>query len=611
MCGIAGIFHRREGSPDRRALDAMTDALVHRGPDGRGTFVHDGVGLGHRRLSIIGLSDGAQPMTNEAEDVWVTYNGEIYNYVTLKRELEELGHRFRTGSDTEVLVHGYSAWGPRFVERLRGIFAFTIYDKKRNVLFGARDRLGVKPYFYFETARLFLFGSEPKALLQHPEMPRRPDLDTLHLYMRFGYSPASYAAFEGMRQLEPGCTITVTTDETRIARYWSPPELGVGDPPNLDDELDRRIDETVEIELMSEVPLGAFLSGGIDSSIVSASIAKNPSLTERPSTFTIGFPEPKYDESPHAKRVAESLGLHCNVEVMAIEALDLLDRLVDIYDEPFSDSSAIPTFKLCEMASKHVTVALSGDGGDEVFGGYRRYGKLAGYHQLPGPARNLTSLAARAIPSGIRGQARLQRMSLPMNEQYEHELSMFSRRRIRELCTPELDREVPWSLASLYANAPGSSDVLRAQWVDLNSYLPGDILTKVDRASMACSLEVRVPLLDHEFIGWAASVPAREAFGDGEGKVALKRHLARRVPRELIDRPKMGFGVPLEYWLKGDAGLEGLANQLSSRHPKGEFFSPVRKEAVRALLDEHGHADMSGQIWSVLFLEKWWQKNFV
>ncbi|MEQ9497839.1 MAG: asparagine synthase (glutamine-hydrolyzing) [Deltaproteobacteria bacterium] len=611
MCGIAGIFHRREGSPDRAALDAMTDALVHRGPDGRGVFVHDGVGLGHRRLSIIGLSDGAQPMTNEAEDVWVTYNGEIYNYLGLKRDLEAVGYRFRTSSDTEVIVHGYSAWGARVVDRLRGIFAFTIYDKKRSLLFGARDRLGVKPYYYYETPRLFLFGSEPKALLRHPDMPRRPDLDTLHLYMRFGYSPASYAAFEGMRQLEPGCTITVTTDEARVARYWSPPELGVGDPPGLDDEIDRRIDETVEIELMSEVPLGAFLSGGIDSSIVSASIAKNDKITERPSTFTIGFPEPKYDESPHAVRVAESLGLACNVEVMQIEALDLLDRLVDIYDEPFSDSSAIPTFKLCEMASRRVTVALSGDGGDEVFGGYRRYQKLAAYHELPGPARSLTGLAARAIPSGVRGQARLQRMSLPMNEQYEHELNMFSCRRIRELCTPELDREVPWSLAALFDNAPGADDVLRAQWVDLNSYLPGDILTKVDRASMACSLEVRVPLLDHEFVGWAASVPAREGFGDGEGKVALKRHLARRVPRELIDRPKMGFGVPLEYWLKGEQGLEGLAESLRARHPKGEFYAPLRRESVQALLDEHGHADLSGQIWSVLFLEKWWQKNFV
>lgn len=611
MCGIAGIFHRREGTPDRRALDAMTDALEHRGPDGRGTYVHEGVGLGHRRLSIIGLSDGQQPMTNPNEDVWVTYNGEIYNYRALRRELEEVGHVFRTGSDTEVIVHGYAAWGAEVVERLRGIFAFTIYDRKRRRLFGARDRLGVKPYYYFASGSLFLFGSEPKALLKHPEMPKRPDFDALHLYMRVGYSPASYAAFEGMRQLEPGTTITVTADEVRIARYWHPPELGRGDPPNLDDELDRRIDETVEIELMSEVPLGAFLSGGVDSSIVAASIARNPNLTERPSTFTIGFPEPKYDESPHARRVAEALGLEFNVDVMSIDALDLLDRLVDIYDEPFSDSSAIPTFALCKMASRHVTVALSGDGGDEVFGGYRRYKKLAGYSELPGPARRLTQLAASAIPSGIRGQARLQRMSLAMDEQYQHELEMFSRRRIRELCTPELDREVGWSLAALFENAPGDDAVLKAQWVDLNSYLPGDILTKVDRASMACSLEVRVPLLDHEFVQWAAAVPPREAFGDGVGKVALKRHLARRVPRELVDRPKMGFGVPLEYWLGGDRGLASLANELRARHPRGSFYAPLRKQAVDELVAQHGHADLSGQIWSVLFLEKWWQKNFV
>ena len=264
MCGIAGIFHRREGTPDRRALDRMTDALTHRGPDGRGTYVDDGVGLGHRRLSIIGLADGAQPMTNQEEDVWVTYNGEIYNYLSLKAELQEAGYVFRTHSDTEVLVHGYKAWGDRVVERLRGIFAFTIYDREKKRLLGARDHLGVKPYYYYATSQLFLFASEPKGLLPHPEMPCRPDLDTLVLYLRVGYSPAGYAAFEGMKQLEPGCTIAVDAEEIRHRRYWTPPELGTGDPPNLDAEIDRRIDETVEIELMSEVPLGAFLSGGVD-----------------------------------------------------------------------------------------------------------------------------------------------------------------------------------------------------------------------------------------------------------------------------------------------------------------------------------------------------------
>lgn len=589
----------------------MTDALVHRGPDGRGTYVHEGVGLGHRRLSIIGLSDGAQPMTNQAEDVWVTYNGEIYNYLQLKQELEHEGQVFRTHSDTEVLVHGYKVWGDAVVERLRGIFAFTIYDRRKNRLLGARDHLGVKPYYYFATAGLFLFGSEPKALLAHPEMPCRPDLDTLHLYLRFGYSPASYAAFEGMKQLEPGSTIAVDTDEIRLRRYWVAPELGTGNPPNLDAEIDRRIDETVEIELMSEVPLGAFLSGGIDSSIVAASIAKNPKLTERPATFSIGFPEAKYDESPHAKRVADSLGLDFNVEIMSIESLDLLERLVDIYDEPFADSSAIPTYALCQMARKHVTVALSGDGGDEIFGGYRRYQKLGSYHELPSPARRFAGLAARGVPDGVRGQARLERMSLPMGQQYQYELSMFTKRWLRDLCEPELDREVGWSLAEVYENAPGRSPVLRAQWTDVNSYLPGDILTKVDRASMACSLEVRVPLLDFRFIEWASTVPPEQAFGDGTGKVALKNHLARRVPREIIDRPKMGFGVPLEYWLGGDRGLARLADGLKAKHPKGEFYSPLRRTAVDEIVARHGHADMSGQIWSVLFLEQWWQKFFV
>lgn len=611
MCGITGIFHRREGRPEQKVLDAMTDVLVHRGPDGRGTYSHEGAGLGHRRLSIIGLSDGQQPMCNRTRDIWVTYNGEIYNHLRLRQELESLGYVFRSHSDTEVIVLGYEAWGDKVVDRLRGIFAFVIYDQRAQRMFAARDRLGVKPLYYHLTPQLFLFGSEPKALLQHPEMPKRPDLDAVKLCLQYGYAPAHYSAFSGMSQLEPGCTLSVTGTSQRVHRYWTPPELGSGDPPNSDAELDRQVDETVGIELMSEVPLGAFLSGGVDSSVVAAAIAKNPSLSTAPRTFCIGFPEPEYDESGYSRKVADVLGLDHTIEMMSIESLGLLDKLVDIYDEPFGDSSAIPTFALCKMARQHVTVALSGDGGDEVFGGYRRYKKLHSYRELPGMARRASSAVAQRLPTGVRGQGRLERLALTMPHQYEHEITLFHQRQFDELLTPDLDRQVDWSLAQLFARAPGKDPVLKAQWVDLMSYLPGDILTKVDRASMANSLEVRVPLLDHVFVEWAATLPPSKAFGDGKMKVALKDHLARRVPRHLVDRPKMGFGVPLEYWLGGDGGLARLANGLKAKHPKGEFYSPVRAHAVDELVSQHGHNDISSLVWSLLFLERWWQRFFV
>lgn len=609
MCGIAGIYMRRGGTPDPGALDRMTDRLIHRGPDARGIHLAGPIGLGHRRLAIVGLSDGQQPMTNAEGSVWVTYNGEIYNYPHLKRDLEARGYPFRTHSDTEVLVHGYAAWGDAVVEKLRGIFAFSIWDPQRQRLFGARDPLGVKPYYYHATPELFLFGSEPKALLEHPAMPKRPDLEAVRIAVQYGYVPAPYAAFAGMRQLEPGSTLVVTAETLTTRRYWTPPELGTGTAVDIDAQLDGRIDETVEIELMSEVPLGAFLSGGIDSSVVAASLAKNPHIQQRPQTFCIGFPVPSFDESPHSKAIAENLGLSHRVEIVSADALGLLDRLVEVYDEPFGDASAIPTYTLCKMARKHVTVALSGDGGDEVFGGYRRYQKLHGYSELPWPARRALSRVSRLLPSRVRGQARLERMSMPLAEQYDREITLFSPATIRELFGPELDRESPFTITELFRRAPGRGPVQKAQWVDLMSYLPGDILTKVDRASMAHALEVRVPLLDHHFVEWAATLPPDQAFGDGVGKVALKNHLGRRVPKRLFDRPKMGFGVPLSFWL-GQDGLNGLARGLKAKHPRGEFYAPIKKDAVEVLTERTGRVDYTSTIWFLLFLEAWWQRHF-
>jgi asparagine synthase (glutamine-hydrolysing) len=591
-------------------LDRMTDRLAHRGPDARGTYLHQGVGFGHRRLSIVGLSDGLQPMSNEDQTIWATYNGEIYNYQELKAELSAAGHIFKTGSDTEVLLHGYEQWGRALLPRLRGIYAFAIHDQQRKQILCSRDRLGVKPFYYLLTPELFLFASEPKALLLHPAVPRRPDLGGVHLYLRYGYVPAPFSSFEGIRQLEPGQILEVDPASSRSATYWEVPPIRSEPTSDPDDRLDQLIDDSVGSELMSEVPLGAMLSGGIDSSTVVASMS-HLATSERPKTFCIGFPVPEYDESGHSRRIADLLALDHHVEQVGTGDLDLLDRLVEVYDEPFSDASAIPTFALSKMTQQHVLVALSGDGGDELFAGYRRYQKVARYHQLQGLPRQGFRLASKLYPAALPASRRLRALGATLAELYDLELSVPAQT-VERLTTPEVHENPGWDLASLFRAAPADTLVGKAQWVDLKSYLPGDILVKVDRASMAHGLEVRVPLLDHHLVEWALKLPTPLTFGaHGEGKVLLKRHLARRLPKEAFDRPKMGFGVPLEHWLRGEHGLSGVADRLRRRHPRRRFFSPLRSSAIERLVLEHRWRNVSSILWALLFLEAWWQKHFV
>jgi asparagine synthase (glutamine-hydrolysing) len=583
----------------------MTDRLSHRGPDGRGVWHSGPVGLGHRRLAVVGLATGQQPMSDRSGRVHVTYNGEIYNYRTLRKQLEADGYVFETASDTEVLVHGYQAWGRGMVHRLRGMFAFALYDAKQRWVFAARDRVGIKPFYYFLSPDLFAFASEPKGLLLHPDVPRRPNLDAVHLAALYGYVPPPYCAFEGLMQLAPGAMLTVGHERARVDSYWTCPELGSGTHSFDMAAFEAKLDDAVSSELMSEVPLGTFLSGGIDSSVVTASASRQVNGLR---TFSMGFAEPRYDESAFAQEVASVFHTNHHREIMDIEGLDLLEALVDIYDEPFGDSSAMPTYALSRMTRKFVTVALSGDGGDEVFGGYRRYQKLHGFHALPRPIRWAANAMQAVMPSGVRGQQRLQRSSMDLGAQYDFENRMLSPRDEQAVLTEDLrSRGMGGWLTELFRNAPGEG-VQRAQWVDFVSYLPGDILTKVDRASMAHGLEVRVPLLDHEFIEAVAGYPPELLFGGGEGKVALKRYLRMKLPGPLVNRPKMGFGVPLELWLGGQGGLRARFDRLRDHHPRRGFFAPIHGPAVDALLNRVPVP--TSALWNLLFLESWWQKNF-
>ncbi len=586
MCGLAGIFDLDEARPvDGGLLARMTGALVHRGPDGEGYFREPGCGLGHRRLSIIDLEGGAQPLFNEDESVAVVYNGEIYNFRELRAQLEALGHRFKTASDTEVIVHAWEEWREDCVQHFRGMFAFALLDRNDKTLFLARDRIGIKPLYYtLLGGRRLVFASELKALLVHPEVPRKISPQAVEDYFTFGYVPDPGTIYEGIRKLPPGHTLTNRRGAApkEPIRYWSLDSLfryEEGPDAELAETLKARIEETVRLRMVADVPLGAFLSGGVDSSAVVAAMA---GLSETPvNTCSIGFADPRFDESAYAQEVADLFATDHYMERVDSLPEGAIDRLARIYDEPFADSSAIPTYQVCGIARERVTVALSGDGGDEVFWGYGRYRWHADEarlrERLPaflrgGTVRRLADHLplrdrwplARAVAETAQALARAPA------EAYLHTLSLVEERQRRALFTPRLARDLQGYRAfeafdRHYRSAPSDHPVGKVQWADLMTYLPGDILTKVDRASMAHSLEVRVPLLDHQLVAWAHGLAPDKKLRGRNGKFLLKTALADRLPETLLHRKKMGFAVPLDEWFRGPlAGRarEAFASQL-------------------------------------------------
>jgi asparagine synthase (glutamine-hydrolysing) len=620
MCGIAGkCFHDPRRTVDPGLLDRMSAVLAHRGPDDAGVHRDAAVGLVSRRLAIQDLSAaGHQPMASADGRFCITFNGEIYNFLLLRDELERQGVSFRSRSDTEVILALYARHGPACLGRLRGMFAFAIWDRQERTLFAARDRLGKKPFFYYQGPDAFVFASEPKALLQDPDVQAVPDRVALHHYLTYGYVPAPWSAFRGVRKLPPAHYLLLRDGRLTLERYWSlhytPKRTGT--EPQLIEELLAHLTEAVRLRLISDVPVGAFLSGGLDSSAVVAVIRRVTGGPVR--TFSIGFDRPDYDETRYARLVARHLDTEHHEAVVKPDAVSGVPQLVWHYSEPFADSSALPSLALCEMARGFVTVALNGDGGDEGFLGYDRYlaaALLGRLDRLPAPARRLVRAASRWLPHGTaKSRAyRLRRLAeavpLEPGRRYAAWLTCFGDEAKAALYTPALWAEVGAldSLALLDA-AVAASDAPtfpeRAVPADVALYLPDDLLVKMDIASMAHSLEVRSPFLDHHVMEFAAALPLRMKLRGLTQKYLLRRAMRGILPEAILRRPKMGFGVPIDHWFRHDLREMAYDLLLDVRARQRGYFRP---EVVRRYLDEHvsGRGHHHARLWSLLILEQW------
>jgi len=622
MCGIAGIMDlRAKREVPRALLSRINETQVHRGPDAGGLHFEPGVGLGHRRLSIIDLATGQQPLFNEDGSVAVVFNGEIYNFQELIPELTALGHVFRTKSDTEVIVHAWEAWGERCVERFRGMFAFALWDRNRDTLFLARDRLGVKPLYYAELPDGWLvFASELKALVAHPALRRELDPYAVEEYFALGYVPEPRTIYAAARKLAPAHTLTVRRGASLPAprEYWDV-RFTLDNPIAEADaraELVERLKESVRLRMISDVPLGAFLSGGVDSSAVVAMMA---GLSADPvSTCSIAFSEPTFDESRYAAQVAERYRTRHFVEQVDSDDFDLVDVLARTYDEPYADSSAMPTYRVCQLARKHVTVALSGDGGDESFGGYRRY-RL---HTMEERFRGMLPLSLRRpafgllgrvypkadwAPQVFRAKTTLQALARNSVEAYFHSMSILRDDMRARLYSNHFKAELGGYSAQQvfkrHAERAGTDDPLGlVQYLDLKTYLVGDINTKVDRASMAHSLEVREPLMDHPLVEWIATLPSSFKVRGQEGKHLLKKTMEYYLPQDILYRPKMGFAVPLTKWFRGPLRARLTQSILGSRLADTGLFSG---RYLKELVDSHvrGVRDYSALLWALLMFD--------
>ncbi len=622
MCGITGIFDTRGASDiDRAALQRMNDSQWHRGPDEGSLHVEPGVGLGHRRLSIIDIATGQQPLFNEDGSVVVVFNGEIYNYQQLIPELQALGHVFHTKSDTEVIVHAWESWGEDCVKRFRGMFAFALWDRNRQTFFMARDRLGVKPMYYalLDDGTL-LFGSELKSVLAHGGLRRDIDPLAVEEYFALGYVAEPRTIFKQACKLSPGHCLSIRRGGPvrEPVEYWDV-RFTLDNPISQADaqaELVERLRESVRLRMIAEVPLGAFLSGGVDSSAVVAMMA---GISSGPvNTCSIGFDDPAFNESAFAQMVADRYKTDHRLEIVKSDDFDLIDTLARLYDEPYADSSAIPTYRVCELARKHVTVALSGDGGDESLGGYRRYRlhlmeermrAAMPYGMRKAVFGTLGRLYPKAdwAPRVFRAKTTFEGIARTSVEAYFHSVSILRDPMRAQLFSPRFKAELgdytAHAVFDRHAAKAGTDDPLALiQYLDYKTYLVGDINTKVDRASMAHSLEVREPLMDHELVDWLATLPTSHKIVGQEGKYLFKKSMEPHLPNDVLYRPKMGFSVPLARWFRGPLRQRVQDAILGDRlRSTGWFDTGYLQHLVQA--HQSGARDYSAPIWTLLMFE--------
>ena len=622
MCGICGVYCRdSDQAVDPGALERMKTLISHRGPDQDGSHVEPQVGLGHRRLSIIGVGNGKQPLSNETGDVWVVFNGEIYNYRGLREGLRSRGHKFRSDSDTEVLVHLYEEDGPDFVRKLRGMFSIALWDRSRRRLVLARDRLGKKPLYWFDDGKRVIFASEIKSILSYPDVPRTPDLEAIHHYLSLAYVPAPLTAFEGVRTLPGGHLLVADAKGVEQRSYWDL-EFEASERPfaELVDELDAKFQDAVDVRLESEVPLGVFLSGGVDSSAVAHRMSK--SLSRQVTSTTIRFEDPAYDESEAAKSFADWIGTDHQVRDVGASSTDVIERILWHFDEPFADPSALPTYWLCKAARESLTVALSGDGGDEMFAGYNRYAQVAKEEtlrrRLPAVLRRLVLPFAAVWPKHARGKTLLDNLNLSTAEAAGNTFFYFDGRDKRSLYSGEMRAylakqfETADLYRGLYAACESSDPISRVQYVDYKSYLVDDILVKVDRMSMAHSLEVRSPLLDHELVELVASFPSDVKLREGGGKYIFKKMLERHIPQEVLYRPKQGFSVPLTGWFRGELKTLIEDSIFGGSLVQRGYFDMDWLERLWKRQQTGGNRviDLGIHFWALLMLELW-HRNYI
>lgn len=616
MCGVSGIFNLSAHLPiDAGVLQTINRIQQHRGPDDEGYFIDDHIGLAHRRLSIIDLSGGHQPVFNENKSVCVVFNGEIYNYQPLVEELTALGHVFATHSDTEVIVHAWEQWGTTCLERFQGMFTFALWDMNTRQLLIARDRLGKKPLHYSVSNRgQFIFGSELKVVAAHPEVDSTLRMEMAEEYLMYGYIPDPYTAYKNIFKLEAGHYLLLSPGgKISPTKYWdlqATPYLSWEETQNA---LIDNLQHAVKIRMLADVPLGAFLSGGVDSSAIVALMAQLQ--TQPVNTCSIGFNEKAYDESEYANQLAQQYQTNHVSKIVSTDEFDLIDRLTEIYDEPYADSSALPTYLVCQLARESVKVALSGDGGDEIFAGYRRHrlqlAEATMRNRLPYSIRKplfgtLGQLYPKAdwAPRMFRAKTTFQSLAMNGVEAYGNTMSRLRKEQRDALFADKYKQQLSGytglEIVKRHAlNAPSDDPLKLIQYLDIKTWLPGDILTKMDRASMANSLEVRAPLLDYQFIEWAFSIRNSDNIRGTQGKFAFKKALEPYLNNNILYRPKMGFSIPIKEWFRGPLQDKLRKNVLSEQMFDSGYFKP---SSLTKLVNEHtsGYSDHSDSLWCLL-----------